>query len=148
MNKMIGIFEFKEPPYAKALGHEALKKRQDVLIKRTLPSDTLTIDRVGKDRHRFVVTGETVDDFNAFIAGYATKFFQTPIHTDTGNGMELEGLVIPGETTIEGAGTLELIAQEVLPQIVEPIQQASPQIGSLVLAGMFIYAIIRRVDRT
>ncbi|MBT4114689.1 hypothetical protein HOE41_03680 [Candidatus Woesearchaeota archaeon] len=102
MNKMIGIFEFKEPPYAKALGHEALKKRQDVLIKRTLPSDTLTIDRVGKDRHRFVVTGETVDDFNAFVAGYATKFFQTPINTrtDTGTGMELEGLVIPEETIV------------------------------------------------
>ncbi|MBT3940766.1 hypothetical protein HOF46_01895 [Candidatus Woesearchaeota archaeon] len=58
------------------------------------------------------------------------------------------GIDVAGETTIEGAGTLELIAQEVLPQIVEPIQQASPQIGSLVLAGMFIYAIIRRGNRT
>ena len=49
-----------------------------------------------------------------------------------------------GETTIQGAGSLEFIAGEVLPEVVEPLNQVSPMLGSMILSAMVIYHYLHR----
>ncbi|MBT3582881.1 hypothetical protein HN924_03095 [Candidatus Woesearchaeota archaeon] len=54
------------------------------------------------------------------------------------------GIDVMGETTIQGAGSLEFIAGEVLPEVVEPLNQVSPMLGSMILSAMVIYHYLHR----
>ncbi|MBT3582880.1 hypothetical protein HN924_03090 [Candidatus Woesearchaeota archaeon] len=92
------LIEFEEPQYMAKTGWDVLKKRQDVFIKRSIPSDTLTVERRGK--HSFKVNGQSISDINQFIEGYARKFAQVPTNVLSEPGIDLAGLVSPTETTV------------------------------------------------